>query len=91
MRGVLDDHPEHLPTIDALSFVWASAGLVRAHYPLRLRTVELDPFHAAYNFRSNYAHWMNRRLADADRAGARGLELWPRHAPTWLARVGVFG
>jgi hypothetical protein len=34
---------------------------------------------------------MNGRVADADRAGARGLELWPRHAATWLARSGVFG
>jgi DNA-binding winged helix-turn-helix (wHTH) protein/tetratricopeptide (TPR) repeat protein len=91
LRAVLADHPDHLPALDALSVVWASAGLVRAHYPLRLRTVSADPLHAAYNFRSIYAHWMNGRIADADRAGARGLELWPRHAATWLARSGVFG
>ena len=90
LRRVLADHPDHLPSLDALSIVWASAGLVAAHYPLRLRTVAADPLHAAYNFRSIYAHWMNGRLADADRAGARGLELWPRHAATWLARADVF-
>jgi DNA-binding winged helix-turn-helix (wHTH) protein/tetratricopeptide (TPR) repeat protein len=90
LQAVLADHPEHPPALDALSIVWASVGLASAHYPLRLRTVALDPLHAAYNFRSIYAHWMNDRLADADRAGARGLELWPRHPETWLARTGVF-
>lgn len=90
LQAVLADHPDHLPALDALSVVWASAGLVSAFYPLRLRTVALDPLHAAYNFRSIYGHWMNDRLADADRAGARGLELWPRHPETWLARTSVF-
>jgi DNA-binding winged helix-turn-helix (wHTH) protein/tetratricopeptide (TPR) repeat protein len=90
LRAVLDDAPDHLPALDGLSFVQASAGLVTAHYPLRLRTVKLDPLHAGYNFRSIYAHWMNGALAAADRAGERGLELWPRHFATWMARAGLF-
>jgi len=68
----------------------SSTGLVAAHYPLRLKTVALDRFHAGYNFRSIYSHWMNGQVVAADRAGERGLELWPRHLPTWLARHALF-
>lgn len=89
-KQILADAPDHLPSLDGLSQVQASAGLVREHYPARKRTVELDPLHAGYNFRSIYAHWMNGELAAADRAGARGIELWPRHLATWSARAGLF-
>lgn len=90
LKDVLARHPEHLPALDSLSMVLAGAGLVRTHYPLRLKTVQLDPLHAGYNFRSIYAHWMNGELAAADRAGERGLELWPRHFATWVARASLF-
>jgi DNA-binding winged helix-turn-helix (wHTH) protein/tetratricopeptide (TPR) repeat protein len=90
LQAVLDRHPEHLPTLDALATLMSSTGLVAAHYPLRLKTVELDHFHAGYNFRSIYSHWMNGQVVAADRAGERGLELWPRHLPTWLARHSLF-
>lgn len=89
-RAILADMPDHLPSLDGLSQVQAGAGLLALHYPRRLRTVMLDPLHAGYNFRSIYAHWMNGQLARADRAGARGLELWPRHHATWNARMGLF-
>lgn len=90
LKAILADTPDHLPTLDALSIVQASAGLVRMHYPVRLRTVALDPLHAGYNLRAIYAHWMNGNLAAADRAGARGLELWPRHFATFMARSMLF-
>lgn len=91
LRGVLAIAPDHLPTLDALSMVLAGAGMLAEHYTLRLRTVEAEPLHAGYLFRSIYAHWMNGRVAAADQAGERGLELRPGHLPTWLARVSVLG
>lgn len=90
LQAVLDRHPEHPPALDALATLMSSSGLTTAHYPLRLKVVELDRFHAGYNFRSIYSHWMNGQIAAADRAGERGLELWPRHLPTWLARQTLF-
>jgi DNA-binding winged helix-turn-helix (wHTH) protein len=89
-RAILRDAPDHLPSLDGLAQLQASAGLLALHYPLRQRSVTLDPLHAGYNFRSIYAHWMNGNLAAADRAGTRGLELWPRHNATWNARMGLF-
>ena len=44
LQAVLDRHPEHLPALDALATLMSSTGMVAAHYPLRLKTVELDPF-----------------------------------------------
>jgi DNA-binding winged helix-turn-helix (wHTH) protein len=86
LRAVLERHPAHLPTLDALAMLWASTGILAPHYPLRLKTVTGDPLHAGYNFRSIYSHWMNGQLPTADQAGERGLELWPQHVPTWIAR-----
>lgn len=88
--AILAAAPDHLPSLDGLSQIQAGAGLIRLHYGWRKRTVALDPLHAGYNFRSIYAHWMNGDIAAADRAGALGLDLWPRHVATWYARLSVF-
>jgi|GEM_PF-691592 len=90
LQAVLDRYPDHLPALDAMALLMSSTGVVAAHYPLRLKTVTLDPLHAGYNFRSIYSHWMNQQVAAADLAGERGVELWPRHLPTWLARLSLF-
>jgi hypothetical protein len=90
LQAVLDRHPDHLPALDEMTSVMASTGVVAAHYPLRLKTVALDPLNAGYNFRAIYSHWMNKQIPAADLAGERGLELWPGHLPTWLARFTVF-
>ncbi len=90
LHAVLATEPEHAPALDALSYLLSSAGQLARHYPLRLKTVELDPLHAGYNFRAIYSHWMNGQTAAADRAGERGTQLWPLHLPTWLARTDLF-
>ena len=90
LQAVLKIHPGHLPTLDALSYLLASAGGVVGHYAMRQKTVSGDPLHAGYNFRSIYSHWMNGDIGAADRAGERGLDLWPDHFPTWLARSDLF-
>lgn len=89
LQQVRQQHPDHLPTLDATALLWAGTGVLAAHHPLRLKTVTADPLHAGYNFRSIFSHWMNGQLAAADQAGERGLELWPGHLPTWLARTVV--
>jgi len=68
----------------------SSTGVVAAHYPLRLKTVERDPFNVRYNFRAIYSHWMQGNVVAADRTGERGMELWPRHPAIWLARFTLF-
>ncbi len=88
-REVLQVAPGHLPTLDSLALMLSGTGIIADHYALRLKTVEGDPLHAGYSFRAIFSHWMNGRLAAADQAGERGLELWPGHLPTWLARAGV--
>ena len=89
LREVLQVAPGHLPSLDSLGLTLSGAGIIAEHYPLRLKTIEGDPLHAGYNFRSIFSHWMNGRVAAADQAGERGLELWPDHLPTWLARLGL--
>lgn len=90
LKTVLLIDPEHLPTLDALVLVLSSAGTAAGHLAMRQKTVSADPFNAGYNFRSIYSGWMNGQIGAADRAGERGLELWPRHFATWLARSSLF-
>ena len=90
LEELLAEAPRHLHTKDALAFARAASGLIGLHYPLRRETVIADPMHAGFNFRSIYGHWMTGNVAAADRAGVRGLDLWPRHFATWLARFTVF-
>jgi DNA-binding winged helix-turn-helix (wHTH) protein/tetratricopeptide (TPR) repeat protein len=89
LRTVLDRSLGHLPSLDSLALLLSGAGIMAEHYPIRLRTTEGDPLHAGYNFRSVYSHWMNGRLAAADQAAERGLELWPGHLASWLARTSL--
>ena len=90
LQTVLRGDPGHLPTLDALAYLLSGTGTLAGHYAMRQKTVNADPFHAGYNFRSIYSHWMNGDVGAADRAGERGLDLWPNHLPSWLARAQVF-
>lgn len=91
LAEILTGAPDHVPTLDARAFTWAGAGLVHGHYALRKRTVELEPQHAAYNFRLIYSHWMNGNVPAADRTAAQALEVWPTHVAVWLARLTLLG
>jgi len=44
---------------------------------------------ADLNFRTVYCHWFLGQIAAADRAAARGLTMWPRHAGNWFAKLWV--
>jgi len=44
----------------------------------RLTFAESAPFDAGMQFRLVYALWFLGRIDEADRAAARGLEMWPR-------------
>lgn len=91
LSAILNHSPDHAPSLDARAFTWAGAGLVHGHYPLRKRSVALEPLNAAYNFRLIYSHWMNGNVPAADRTAAQALELWPTHVAVWLARLTLMG
>ena len=41
-------------------------------------------------FRLAFIHWIFGRIAEADLVIDRALQLWPRYAAVWNARLGIF-
>jgi DNA-binding winged helix-turn-helix (wHTH) protein len=86
MKKVLDIAPGHLPTRDALDFMYTTVGRIEEGCGDRVRMAALDPLHATYQFKLIFAHWLFGQLPEADRAADRALHLWPKHAGIWMAR-----
>lgn len=89
MAGVLSAHPDHLPTLDALSFLHVSVDRGRESSLRRLKFSPREPLHAGHQYRTIYAHWILGQMDAADRAADRALQLWPRHPAPWFARLWV--
>jgi len=87
MESVLALHPDHVPTRDALDFMYVAVGRCREGCLSRLRYAEGRPLDAHLQYRLVYALWMLGRLGEADRLAERGLQLWPRHPGVWFSHL----
>lgn len=87
MRSVLAVDPQHLPTRDALDFMYVGVGRAREGALDRIAIVAKDPLNATYQHKLVYSLWILGRVGEADRAVDRALELWPKHPGIWFARL----
>jgi tetratricopeptide (TPR) repeat protein len=87
MDAVLAVDPQHLPTLDARSFMLSAAGRIREGSQSRLAYAHRELLHAGIQFRLVYAYWLLGRLPEADRTADRALQLWPTHPGVWSARL----
>ena len=87
--AVLKKHPNHLFTRDSRSFFLGAVGRMRESAVDRLAFSSDDAFDANLQYRHIYALWFLDRIAEADRAATRGLEMWPGHAGIWFGRLWV--
>lgn len=87
LDSVIAVAPQHVPARDARSFLYASVGRTRANLAERLALSEREPRNATLLYRLVYAHWIMRRVEDADRAADRALQAWPRNGAVWFARL----
>ena len=87
MKAVLAVDPMHLPTRDHRDFMYAAVGRGREGSTDRIDVAARDPLHAGYQFKLVYSYWILGRIAEADRAADRALQLWPRHPGVWLSRL----
>ena len=86
---VLRQHPTHLYTRDSRAFFLGAVGLMRQSALERLTFSHDDGFDANLQYRHIYALWFLGRIAEADRAASRGLEMWPGHPGIWFGRLWV--
>jgi tetratricopeptide (TPR) repeat protein len=87
MAAVLRIDPEHLPTRDARDFMLVAAGRAREGAANRVITAAREPLHAGQQFKLVYANWILGRIAAADQASDRALQLWPKHPGVWFSRL----
>jgi DNA-binding winged helix-turn-helix (wHTH) protein/tetratricopeptide (TPR) repeat protein len=87
--AVLKEHPEHVFTRDSRTFFLGAVGRIRESALSRIAFSRDDAFDANFQHRHIYALWFLDRIPEADRAAARGLEMWPRHPGIWFARLWV--
>lgn len=86
---VLRDHPGHLFTQDSRSFFLGAVGRMRESALSRRSLEGQELLDAGMLYRQVYSFWFLGRIAEADRAAARGLEMWPNHPGLWFARLWV--
>jgi DNA-binding winged helix-turn-helix (wHTH) protein/tetratricopeptide (TPR) repeat protein len=89
MRRVLQAHPGHLPTRDALDFMLSANGRGIEGSRDRVVMAAQDPLNAVYQFKLIFAHWLLGEVAAADRAADRALQLWPKYPAAWMARLWI--
>lgn len=87
--AILAKHPDHAVTIDSRLFFLGAVGRMKESANERRKLVELSPFDASLAYKEVYSLWFADRIAEADRAAVRGLEMWPRHPGIWFARLWV--
>jgi DNA-binding winged helix-turn-helix (wHTH) protein/tetratricopeptide (TPR) repeat protein len=87
MDAVLRIDPRHVPTRDERAFLYVAVGRSHLGATERLAFVGADPLNATYAFRLIYAYWLLDRVAEADRAADRAMQLWPRHPGVWLTQL----
>ena len=85
----MEQHPNHLYTRDSRAFFFGAVGLMRKSAEQRLTFSHDDAYDANLQYRHIYALWFLGRIADADRAASRGLEMWPGHPGIWFGRLWV--
>ena len=88
-QNVIQRHPDQVIARDAHSFFLGSVGRMKESADKRMTFVDEGPPDANLHYRSVYAYWFLGDLERADRAAARGLEMWPRQAGNWFARLWI--
>lgn len=86
---VLAQHPDHIFTLDSRSFLLGAVGRMRESARDRIAFSAGKEFDADLQNRLVYAYWFLDRIAEADRAAVRGLEMWPRNPAMWFSRLWV--
>lgn len=87
--AILAQHPDHVVTQDSRLFFFGAVGRMKESADQRRMLVELAPFDASLLYKEIYSLWFAGRIAEADRAAVRGLEMWPRNVGIWFARLWV--
>jgi DNA-binding winged helix-turn-helix (wHTH) protein/tetratricopeptide (TPR) repeat protein len=90
LRTILDDSPSNVPALSYLVMILQAVGRSRESWTLNERALAAEPLSPLLLFRRALKLWINGRVDEADIAVDRALQLWPKHAAVWNARLYIF-
>lgn len=87
LAAVLEREPDHVPAAHDMAVLEMATGRPSAARPIVEQLIARDPLAATFYYKRIYHLWTFGEVAEMDRVAARALQLWPRHAAIWLARL----
>lgn len=90
LNRVLADSPRCVPALSYQVMILQAVGRARESWVLNERALALDPLSPVMLFRRGLKLWIFGRVAEADVAADRALQLWPKHSAVWNARLFIF-
>lgn len=90
LLAVLDDAPDNTAALNRLTFFFQGMGRCRDSWNTNERLLGVEPFNRTGQHRRAIKHWIFGRVGEADKVADRGMQLWPRDAFTWNARILIY-
>lgn len=87
LLGVLRDAPETAQALSELTLFYQGMGRCRDSLAMNERVIRAEPFNPAHQARQAMKHWIFGDVGACDRVANRSLQLWPRSATVWNARM----
>lgn len=87
LAAVRDADPDHVPASHDMAILEMATGRPSAAAPIIEQLIARDPLGATFYYKRMYHLWTFGEVAELDRVAARALQLWPRHAAVWTARL----
>jgi DNA-binding winged helix-turn-helix (wHTH) protein/tetratricopeptide (TPR) repeat protein len=90
LLAVLADAPDNAAALHNLTFFYQGMGRCRDSWIMNERAIRIEPFSSSAQHRRALKHWIFGRVAEADRVADQGMQLWPRNAQMWNARMLIY-
>lgn len=90
MRDVLKVAPDNANVLLHLVTLLQSVGYARQSWEYNERSIALEPLSPPHQFRRALKYWIFGRIAEADLAIDRAMQLWPKYPAIWSARLYIF-
>lgn len=90
LLGVLSDDPANAFALSQLTFFYQGMGRCRDSWVTNERAIRIEPFNPGHQHRRAIKHWIFGRVGEADKVADQALQLWPRHATVWNARMLIY-
>lgn len=90
LLAIVRDAPDCAPAFEQLTLFLQSVGRCRDSLASNERAIAIEPFSPQHQFRRAMKLWIFGRVGEADKVADRLLQLRPRNANAWNARLIIY-